>query len=185
MDGGYVKCIAEDLNVPAYNLGIGGITTAQMISNSIGIDTMPITDSTTVLIVDEAINDLRMNGSGHTSYQNYKTYCSQRKALNPKFKIVLVVPTPQSYNGPSVVFEEQRQLLRNLLIADFQKTSDSIVYNKGTYADVLVDLAADSIMGYSGCEVNPLYYVDRIHLTHLGNVQRASLIEKGIKEVLK
>lgn len=177
---GYSVNLSQDLELPVSNFGIGGYSTTQLIQIGERIDTIQHSDTTYIVLLDEARNDIYYGLTGQQAYQNYKTYCSDRKLANPNVKLVLCIPTPSiSVNNTEIAN------FRSLIKADFKSTSDSIVYINSQYADVLIDLQNDSIMGYPNCNLNILYYCDGIHLTELGNQHRAKLIERGLKLLLK
>lgn len=182
MTNGYAKYIQQDLNIPVINMGIGGFSTKELIAIGDRIDTIQSKDSSYVLILDEGRNDIYKGCSGITAYQHYIDYCLARKQANPNIKIIVCIPTPSLYVNPAEI-----AILRAALIDDFTKTSDSAVYTKGNfmdYADILIDLQANPLIGYSTAYYDRLYYIDEVHMTEVGNQIRASEIEKGIKLLL-
>jgi len=177
---GYGEYISQDLDVPVSNFGIGGYSTTQLIQLGQRIDTIQYPDTTYIVLLDEARNDIYYGLTGQQAYQNYKTYCLNRKEANSNVKLVLCIPTPSIGVNNSEIAN-----FRALIKADFKNTSDNTVYINSSYADVLIDLQNDSIIGFPNCNLNTLYYCDGIHLTDLGNQYRAKAIEKGLKLLLK
>lgn len=166
----YPSFIRKDLGYATINLGIGAISTTQMLANPLNVDTLNFDNKLSILVVDEATNDIYYGADGTATYNNYIRYCVEWKANNPELKIVLIVPTPRN-NGPAD-FEVKRQALRTLLLNNYSP------------ADILIDLASDSLIGFAGCETNTVYYLDGCHMTIEGNKYRAKLIETGIKKLI-
>lgn len=179
LNGSYAKYITKDLNIPIRNLGIGGYSTTQLIDTGARIDRIQHLDTNYILVLDEGRNDIYKGAQGIEAYENYKTYCAARKAHNPNLKIVLCIPTPSAYVDPI-----EMTILRMALIDDFKKTRDTLIYTDSYYADILVDLQSDSLIGYSTAYNDYLYYCDLIHHTEFGSEVRAKNIERGIKLLL-
>lgn len=180
LTGGYAKYIQKDLGIPTKNIGISGYSTSQLMDIGARIDTSMYPDSTYILILDEGRNDIYKGAQGIEAYENYKAYCADRRAKNPNLKIVLCIPTPSAYVDPLEML-----ILKLALIDDFKPTGDSTVYLNSTYADVLINLTGDSLIGYSTAYYDPTYYIDQIHHTEYGNEVRAKIIEKGLKLLIK
>lgn len=190
LSGNYPDYIETTTGVPTENLGYGGITIWQMVGRGTYVDNNYVNDSigTVVFIVDEATNSL-MNGiSGDSTYKGFIKYCQDRRATHPNVKIILVAPTPRSDNLIPINFETERQIFLQKLYSDFNIKTDCYIVRKPTvktYADILVDLPADSLIGYVGAENDTVFYWDKVHHTPAGYKIRGERIMVALNVLLK
>jgi hypothetical protein len=97
-------------------------------------------------------------------YAHIVTYCQGRQAVG--FKVVTCTLTPRS-NDPAVwAF---RDAVNALIRAGW-----------ATYADGLVDIGADPVIGYNGAENDTTYYTDLTHMTTAGQLIVAGLVAAAL-----
>lgn len=187
----YPNYIQSVTGVPTTNLGYGGIRIWQMVQYSgPSIDANFITNDSInyVLIVDEGVNSLTMGASADSTYNGYVKYCQDRKAAHPNLKIILLVPTPAAHSITPANFERERQILLQKLYSDFDLQAGCYAVRKSSvpmYADLLVDLAADSLIGYVGAEQDTTYYWDKLHHTPAGYKVRGDRVMTALNVLLK
>jgi lysophospholipase L1-like esterase len=182
-NGGYGPYLHKLFPNDIYNdIGISGQQTIQMIQRQYA-DTVLLHTGLNLLIVEEGSNDINDGASGDSAYKDYKTYCTDRKAKFPNTKIILISPTPR---WGRTGFEADRQRLLSLLNNDFRIATGfaNIYRSTNNYADVLVDVGNDKIIGFSGAENDTIYYnTDRVHPTDSGYIYRGKFIANGIRSI--
>lgn len=134
-----------------------------------------------VLVIWGGTNDIALEGvSGTTAYNRLKTYCANRRAVG--WKTIVVSMLPRSNPIDPVTFETDRATFNGLLRSDFTTaTAYSNIFIGGSWADVFVDIAADSRIGDAGDELDEAYYTsDRVHLINTGYAVVASYTKNAI-----
>lgn len=112
-----------------------------------------------------------VNHDAATTYADLVAYCTARKAAG--WTVAVFTILPRSDGGAGGSFEARRTTFNSSMRTDFNvATSDSRVWLPAvstTYADVLVDVAADGRIGDSGDENDTTYYsADKVHLNNTG-----------------
>jgi lysophospholipase L1-like esterase len=155
------------------NFGVSGQETDGMIADSPAqID--PLCSFTTrtknVVVAWEGTNDIRAGASAATAFANLKAYCQARKDVG--YRVILLTIPPRSDVGTPGTFDDDRSSVNASLRADFPtSTTATRVFRPGvgvTYADLLVDVAANATIGDAGDEANTTYYDDLVHMTDAG-----------------
>lgn len=167
--------IADGIGHRHANGGAGGLTTTQMVAAlATHLAANPggnLTKMPTIMIACEITNDLHGDGvtgvDAATAYQNYVDYCQGWQAVGAL--VVAMTCLPRESHG---TFESNRALVN----ADIRD-------NWETFADVLVDIAADATMG-AGPPLNDTYYTDSVHPTDAGYEILRSLIEPAVRSLI-
>ena len=111
-------------------------------------------------VVQAGGGDFRERASAAAVYNALKTYCSERRAAGFRVVVLTVLPA-----GDPVTFEVTRLAYDALLRSSW-----------GTFADGLVDVAADGRIGDTGDNLDRQFYLsDALHLTNAGNAVMASV----------
>lgn len=148
------------------NFSLAGQTTTEMAAD-FDAQVAPMfstSRSSQILVAWEIGNDIVVGGVDPTvAHTNFKNYCLHaRSSLPPNTKIVVINLTPRTTAG----FNEARATVNSLMAAQW-----------ATYADALVDVAANEFIGPDGAEDNTTYYnADKIHLTAAGYQIVADLV---------
>ena len=184
----YPDYIESVTGVPTENLGYSGITIWQMAGRANYIDYYISDSTTTVLIVDEATNSIGSGADADSTYKGFVKYCQDRRIAHPNVKIIVLAPTPRASNLTPSNFEIERQKLLQMLYQDFDIKTDCYTIRKSSqpmYADLLVDLASDSSIGYPGAENDTTYYWDKLHHTPAGYHIRGDRVMTALNVLLK
>lgn len=164
------------------NLGVGGQSLGSMVTNAAAnVDPKynPINDYTIVIVLWGGTNDL---GTGSRTpaqvFADLQTYGNARQAVG--WKVVILSLLPRSATSPT--FEADRQTLKGLLLGDFTvPTGFTNIWTGGSYADALVDLASDSVIGLPGSQSNLTYFnADQVHLTDAGYAIVAGYVKDAV-----
>ena len=113
--------------------------------------------------------------SANDSYNRIVSYANGRRALGFKVAVLTILPRSAGIN-PVITpaqFETERQTLNSMLRS-----------NWASFADALVDVAADPRIGDLGDQLNPDYYYDQIHLTTEGQAVVAELTAGALAPLL-
>jgi lysophospholipase L1-like esterase len=117
-------------------------------------------------------NDIRLGADAPTTLARIQAYCAGRKAKGWKVLVFTILPCTGS--GYSATFEAVRNALNIALRATWH-----------TFADGLVDVAADSRIGVLGEEAQTTYYyTDRIHLNATGYAIVADYAPAAVNQAL-
>ena len=106
-------------------------------------------------------NDLSGGATVSQVYQLQKTFCLARRAVG-WHTIVMTYPTCNLY--PSV-----------------EALNDSLRAGWATFADGIIDLDANAIIGYAGDHTDPAYFRDTVHLNENGLAIVADSVAKRIE----
>lgn len=152
------------------NVGVGGQSTAGMNTRAGQfVDAAENAWRSGEIVVGwEGTNDLFLGATPATSISRLTTYYSGRKAEG--YRVVVMTVLPRSSVGVSGTFEADRQTINASLRANWP-----------TYADALVDVAADPRIGDQGDETDTTYYADLTHLNNTGYGVVASLVAPVLK----
>lgn len=127
---------------------------------------------TNIVIAFGGINDFIGNRPPSQVYTSVQLYCADRRAAG--FKVIVCTVTPCSSVGTASSYEANRQALNVSLRANYR-----------TFADGLVDFAADSRIGPAGAEADTTYYAtDLVHMNNKGYSVLAALIKPVVDSLL-
>lgn len=163
---------------PAYiytqrSFALAGQTTAQMNADAATQINKPehIDKTYNIIYVWEGINDLYLGATVQQAYDNLKTYCLNRRAYG--FKVLIGTLTPRTNAGTYANYE-----------ADRLSVNVKLRTNWYDFADGIVDIGGDELLGITGASNNTTYYVDLVHMTNAGNVIVATQLSKAINILL-
>jgi hypothetical protein len=100
-------------------------------------------------------------------HESIRDWCNGRKAKG--FQVIVCTITPRSDNGTPGSFEENRQVINEMIRMHYLE-----------YADGLADLAANTYIGDADDELDTMYYYDKVHLTPMGNAIVANIVKDSI-----
>lgn len=160
------EMVAVSLPGPEHrNIAIGGYSLTQLAQNATTmVDSLLADQSKKVHAVWIGTNDLAAPlGTGAEIYALMADYCTARRAAGWDALIVGTI-LPRSNAGLPAGFEARRQEFNTLLRADY------------SFADALMDVAADTRIGDAGDELDTTYYnIDRVHLVEAGSAVVAGI----------
>jgi lysophospholipase L1-like esterase len=151
------------------NLGAPGQTTAQMAADAAEqVDSLFQASIPDQLVVAWAgTNDIAFSEPGNP-FERLAAYSQARRAAGFKVIVLTMLPRERGSN------EDKRVAFNERVRAEW-----------ATFADALVDVAADPRIGDLGDEADKTYYVgDLTHLNDVGNGVVAELVAKGVESVL-
>lgn len=140
-----------------WNYGVAGQTTTQMDADAaaqIDILKRNLYTGQNIVIAWEITNELVAGVSATDAYNNFVTYCTNRRAAG--FKVIACTVLPRSTAN-----QEQ-------FYADRLEVNTNIRANLASFADDIADFALDGRIGYDGAQNNPEYYSDTTHMTDAG-----------------
>jgi lysophospholipase L1-like esterase len=177
LDSLYPVKLLQTLGVPwkGRNFAKSGFRVDQLSSDAASrVDTYYSSGlSKNILVFLGGINDILQNGttgnSAATIHGLINTYCTNRRAAGWKVA-VCTIPSGRNYSTAPGNFETYRTTINS-----------SIVSNWSSYADVLVDLAADSRIGSadSGNDTN-YFQADKLHWNAGGCTVVSGLVNSAI-----
>ena len=155
------------------NYAVSGQTTAQMIVDATTQIDIPTNknEGYNIVFCWEGINDLYHRATAQQCFDNIKNYCLARKAYG--FKVIVGTLTPRTNSGTPLDYESKRLIVNDLLRANYN-----------VFADRLVDIGGDPIMGATGASKNATYYVDLVHFTTAGYQIMANLLATAVNNLL-
>lgn len=155
----------------SFNYGVPGQGTPAMTADAVAqVDLQVRNFARKICIAWEITNDLVVNGATDvTGYNNFVTYCQGRRAAG--FKVIALTVLPRNN------FTAQMITYKNAI-------NTNIRANWATFADALVDVAADSRIGDDGDENDSTYYFDGIHLKAAGYTIIANLAKPAVDALL-
>jgi len=138
------------------NLAVGGSVVQDLINRRQGITNRYYDRRVTqnILTVWAGSNDLVNGDSGQTVFQKLAAYCAACRSRG--FYVLVYTILPRTAISGSA--ETQRSSLNALIRAHWT-----------SFADALVDVAADATLGAANANLNLTYYVDGTHLTAAGH----------------
>lgn len=159
---------------PNNNFGVNGKTIVTMIANAPSqIDPLyNAAHGRDTVICEGGSNDIAFaTGQATTTYNNIVIYCNARRAVGWRTYVMTILP--RSDVGIQPNFEVDRQAIN----ADIRA-------NWNTFADGLIDIAANTSIGDTGDETNTQYYAsDRVHINSAGSAIVAGLAVTAIAPV--
>jgi len=168
----YVNDTVDGLDARAIitNVGIAGQTIALMLSGATDVDGALVAGALNICSAFGGTNDMFFSAGSTpvaTIYANIVAYHNARKAAGWD-KTVAYTITPRSDAGTPSNFETNRQALNALIVAGWS-----------TFADALVDIGNDPVMGLVGATTGPLY-ADLVHPSNAGHALIAGLVRKAL-----
>lgn len=157
------------------NVAIGGQTTADMLSHvDAVVDRLAVPGQLNVVVAWGQSNDLYFGASADTTLARMARYAAGRRAKG--FTIVTMTVLPRADQGLASGFELERQRVNAAL-----RASDHLAY-----ADLVVDIAADPVIGSAGAEFNTSLFqsVDRVHFTDGGASYVATRLAPPLSRLL-
>jgi lysophospholipase L1-like esterase len=150
-----------------YDTGIGAQTMASMLSVATDVDSELKTGPLNICSAWGGTNDLYFGATAADTYASIVAYHQARKAAGWDKTIAYTI-TPRSDGGTPVGFEAARQALNALIVAGW-----------ATFADALVDIGNDAVMGAAGANTDATLYMDGVHPTNKGHALIAGLVRKS------
>lgn len=149
--------VAADYRIQTVNVAVSAQTTTNMLRDATEeVDGLYDPARLGLIVVWEGTNDLYFGASPNDAYEHLVTYCQDRKDRG--WRVIVLTLLPRSGRGTPPTFEADRQTVNAMLRTSWPQ-----------FADVLVDVAADPVIGPARQEVDTTYYADRVHLTTAGN----------------
>jgi lysophospholipase L1-like esterase len=181
----YPSQLSALLGVPwvVVNKGVGGQTCAQMESDA-STDVDPLYSATNnadnVLIAFAGTNDIYSNSdtsdAATTTIGRVETYCGNRQAAGWRVLVGTLLPRGD-FPGTSTLPADKETHHE----ARRQAVNTSLRANWSTYADRLIDFAADTRIGDDGDEDDTTYYLaDKVHPNATGAGVLAALAQMVI-----
>ena len=141
------------------NLGIGGQRLQEMLANAPAkVDPLFRPDlGQNVVVIWGGTNDMRhWAHTPETVYSRLRQYCLERRAAGYTVVVLTMLPRTDGAYPPNL--EAYRQTLNRFIRATWPG-----------FADALVDVGTDRLIGLLGCEVDTSFYSpDRVHLNNTG-----------------
>jgi lysophospholipase L1-like esterase len=154
------------------NDAISGQTASTMNTNY-AADVAPLYDATkarNVLVIFAGTNDINAGATASAAFNSVKNI--GQAGIATGYQVFILTMLPRSGGAPGD-FETKRTAFNTTLRGHFNvATGNARVFESGsggTYANGLVDIAANTTIGDSGDELNATYYFDEVHLTNTGS----------------
>lgn len=128
--------------------------------------------SKNILVFWEGTNDLNNGKTAAQAYANIKAYCQARKAAGWVVIVCTILPRTNSLNAN----HEASRL----------EVNESIRTNAVSegWADQVVDIGADPLIGLTGSASNIFYYSDGLHLTSEGHSVSKTYLSSALMELI-
>jgi lysophospholipase L1-like esterase len=167
----YPRQTAEGVNATVYNFGVSGQGSAAMLADAV-TQVDAVYDATKVNIVCAWIgtNDILTGGAPTTTYNNIKAYHDGRRAAG--FKTLVFTIMPRTGGADDAGHNTRRIAVNDLIRA-----------NWATFADGLVDVANDPVLGNVANTTNATYFSDQTHLTNAGYAIVARLARVELRKL--
>lgn len=121
-----------------------------------------------ICVTWEGTNDMYFGDPATTAYYRMRDYCLRRKAKG--WQVIVLTVIDRTDGGNTTDFDGRRAAYNTL-----------IRNNYTTFADVLVDLAADGRIGANGASANGAYFdADRVHLNDTGYAIIAAAVNTAV-----
>lgn len=146
------------------NVAVGGSTIAGAVSRSVITDSCfdsRVSDNWLTAMLGH--NDLAGGATVGNTYSALVAFCQARRATGWKVGVCTVLPSTK------VGFNPNRSALNLLILANWP-----------TFADALIDTAADPLIGPDAAASDPTYYLDGTHLTAAGQTRYATVVTAAL-----
>jgi lysophospholipase L1-like esterase len=142
------------------NVGLSGCTTQHMLDHAQEVDALRLQHdrARTVLVAWEISNDLALGASRDDAYARFVRYCRERKRAG--WTVLALTVLPRTALGSMALpdtFEIDRIAIDERMRREWP-----------TFADGIVDVAADDRIGTFGRQLDKSLYYDGVHLTPKG-----------------
>lgn len=177
-DGSYITQTMNALKRPynIYNFGHAGIGTGSAPSTSL-MNRVFVTGANNIIVYALGTNDLAAKASTATTYSNIQTTCAAYRTAGFKVIVATILPRNNIFSGGQNTAG---------FAADRATVNASIVANWASFADGLVDIGADPIMGPNAAADDSTLYRDSVHpTTPLGNSYLAKDMKKAIETLIQ
>lgn len=167
--------LASATAVTITNVCVPGASTPQLAANApTRVDTKLQSSAINVLVFWEGTNDLYYGATPEVAYANLKTYLLARRAAG--WKVAVLTLLPRWSAGVPSDFEASRQYVNYMLRRYWLD-----------YADALIDVGADSIMGQPDTIWNAQWYqaYDNTHLAEAGSHRIGRIVAEQIQALLR
>lgn len=142
----------------SYNVAIAGQTLAAMAAASDVDSKFDVVRPARKVFIWGGTNDMRAGTDDTTTYNRLVSYCNARKAIGWQVYVLTCLPRTGDVLPDDATFETRRQAFNT-----------AVRNNYTTFADKLVDIAADSRIGDAGDNLNTTYFdADHIHMNNTG-----------------
>ncbi|MEM0935730.1 MAG: GDSL-type esterase/lipase family protein [Pseudomonadota bacterium] len=156
--------VADLTGAAVIEVGVNSHTTAERRAAN---DTAPHYAPGSTAVLFEITNDLYFGADAATAQANYQGWCEDVRGLG--YAVFACTVLPRSNPGTPTSFENDRQTVNAWLRANY-----------GSFADGLIDFAADSSIGDAGDETNRTYYADDVHPGPAGHAVLAELTRAAL-----
>lgn len=162
----YPSQVMDGLRPDIYwvNLGIGGQKLWDMLQNgSEKVDSLYQAElGRNIVFIWGGTNDMRWwNHSPQAVYEHLRGYCLDRRAQG--YTVITMTMIPRTDGAFPEGFEADRRGFNARVRAGWAE-----------FADVLIDVGSDPLVGRAGCETNTRFFSsDRVHLNNTGLAQVA------------
>lgn len=172
----WVTMVVDSLHAPLVttaNIGVGGQTTAQMLSD-VRHQTDPLftTGEPDVYVAWEVTNDLYFGASADSAYARIVTLCQGQRESG--WRVVVMTPMPRGNAVDPADWEARRQIVLTRMRQNWK-----------SFADQIVDIAADPRMGSYASLDDKTLFRDRVHLGPEGTKIVAALTEPAVRKSLR
>lgn len=150
-----------------HNYGENGATTLTMPVPDVSLQ---VPGGANVCVVWEGTNHLGAGATAVATYNALVAFCAARKAEG--WQVIIMSILPRTDAAKPANFDANRATINGNFRTDFDAaTSDAYAFGPAvgtTYADLLCDVAADTLIGEDGDSDNTTYYSDKLHMTTAG-----------------
>ena len=161
-------------NIPWKNTAIGGQTVRDILQHAADrVDPFYSADSRRDVVVAWAgTNDIALwDHWTSVIYSDLRQYALDRRRQGFSVVVMTTIARGDSFAGPS--FEPRRQELNELIRTNWE-----------SFADLLIDVAADPRLGPAGAEGNTAYFTpDRVHLNNTGYGLVAAIVRSRLLQL--
>lgn len=164
------------------NIGVGGQQTGSIVTNTNAYPYYSIRRPKNIYLLWEITNDLALGSvSTATARTNIISACQQQRDRGSLVAVMTCLPRSDTGNFT----EANRQTVNASLLADFPTSLGNRLYTGASYADVLIDVGSNPIIGVAGANTSLTYYnADQVHLIAAGNDFAATDAAAGINYLL-
>jgi len=158
--------------VSSANIGVGGQTTADMLRD-VDTQTQPLfaTGEPDIYIAWEVTNDLFFGASADSAYARIVRLGRDQRAKG--WRVIVMTPMPRGNASHPEDWEARRQSVLLRMRANWR-----------SFADELVDIAADPVLGSYASLDDKRYFRDRVHLGPDGTKLVAQLVTPAVERQL-
>jgi len=150
------------------NVGVGGSMFATLESRAAALDATISTHALNVLTVWCGTNETTFPGNATTTHDSLRSYCLARRAAG--WDKIIVATAMARTDQPNEAWRgAYNTLIRN---------------NYTTYADGLIDVAANANLGTEFAYNNSYFHTDHIHLSATGCTEMAAIAAPVIAAVI-